>query len=68
MAQPYKIINLRKRLRQNGYKEISIERQDERLYKIVATSPLSHCREVRVVTEAEAETILRKHRPVHMQS
>lgn len=71
MAQPYKIINLRKRLKANGYKEIIIKQlpdhspDGEDYYKIMATTPLSGYREIKILTPSEAETILRRHKPVN---
>ena len=71
MSQPYEIINLRKRMKQSGYKEISIEKQSEvsaigeEIYKITATTPLGSCQEVKILSVSEAKNILRKHKLVH---
>ena len=71
MAQPYTIINLRKRLKANGYTDVCIEETSEvsltgeKMYRIRAVCPLSCCQETRNVSVSEAEMILRKHKPVH---
>lgn len=70
MAQPYTIINLRKRLKANGYTDICIKETSEvtsvgeKIYTVKAVCPFSCCQETRAVTVSEAETILRKHKPV----
>lgn len=64
MPQPYEIINLRKRLKANGYKSVEIRKIDDKQFEITGLSPLSGVKEIVRVTPEQAEHILRKHKPI----
>ena len=70
MPQPYEIINLRRRLKANGFSDISIKEfpktDSGRLFVVKAVSPLTGKKEMKLVTLSEAEAILRKHKHTSM--
>ena len=70
MPQDQRIRNLRRRLTENGFKEIKIEKipkkssVEEDTYKVTVFCPFSCCQETRKISASEAVTILRKHKVI----